>query len=198
MTPNTPESAELLPKKFFVFDVEAIGLHGEGFAVAGGTYDENGKAEHEFCMSVDPSSAFGSAEDRKWVSENVPKLEVTHHEISGMRHAFWALMREAMANGAIVVADCGWPVEARFLEACVNDRPEQCWWEGPYPLHDLASMLLERGQDPLKTNERLENELPAHHPLMDVRQSVRLLTTRPTPSAPRLEKTGEAADDKKN
>ena len=34
-------------------------------------------------------------------------------------------------------------------------------------------MALDR--DPMATNERMPDELPAHHPLMDARQSARLL-----------------------
>ena len=30
---------------FFVIDVESVGLHGEGFAVAGGVYLRNGAAQ---------------------------------------------------------------------------------------------------------------------------------------------------------
>jgi hypothetical protein len=46
---------------------------------------------------------------------------------------------------------------------------------GPYPLHDLASILLAHGRDPLAKNERLPEELPEHDPLNDARQSARLL-----------------------
>ncbi len=37
------------PEHVFIFDVESVGLHGEGFAVAGGVYRaENAAAQSEF------------------------------------------------------------------------------------------------------------------------------------------------------
>ena len=48
-------------------------------------------------------------------------------------------------------------------------------WQGPYPLHDLASVILALGGNALELTERLPDELPAHHPLMDARQSARQL-----------------------
>ena len=73
------------------------------------------------------------------------------------------------------MADCAWPVEANFLSACVKLNHKEREWQGPYPLHDLASVLLALGADALAVTERLPDELPAHHPLMDARQSARQL-----------------------
>ena len=78
------------------------------------------------------------------------------------------------ALGARLVADCTWPVEARFLVACVMDDPEERRWEGPYPLLDVASVRLGAGLDPLASGKRLARELPEHHPMGDTRQSARL------------------------
>ena len=162
-------------KLFFVFDVESVGLHGEGFSVAGGTYRETGECLYEFCFSVPRELARGTKASRIWVDENVPKLPRTHATLKAMRTDFWEEWLHAKKLGAVAVADCAWPVEARFLAACVDDDHEAREWEGPYPLHDLASIQLAYGVDPLATNERLPNELPAHHPQRDVRQSARLL-----------------------
>ena len=40
-----------LPSLFFVFDVESVGLHGEGFAVAGGVYTATGGTLWEFWLA---------------------------------------------------------------------------------------------------------------------------------------------------
>ena len=61
------------------------------------------------------------------------------------------------------------------MAAAVDDDLERREWQGPYPLHDLASVLLALGADALAVAERRPNELPAHHPLMDARQSARQL-----------------------
>jgi len=72
-------------------------------------------------------------------------------------------------------ADCSWPVEARFLARCVENDFDKREWEGPYPLHEIATVLLLAGKNPSEKFPRQENELPEHNPLNDARQSARLL-----------------------
>ena len=165
---------------FMVFDVESIGLHGEGFAVGYVVIDRGGTVLEERTYACDPDTAAGLPKDRRWVDANVPKLahpEASHPASTptDVRAEFWNRWLHWKAQGAALVADCCWPVEARFLAACVDDCRPVRDWGGPYPLHDLASVLLAVGRDPLATNDRLPSELPAHHPLNDARQSARLL-----------------------
>ena len=75
-----------------------------------------------------------------------------------------------------MAADCCWPVEANFLAQCIADNKQRTG-DGPYPLLDVSSFLVATGSDPLKQYPRLPNELPAHNPLADARQSARLLRT---------------------
>jgi hypothetical protein len=76
----------------------------------------------------------------------------------------------------MAAADCAWPVEARFLARCVNDKPREREWQGPYPLMEIASYLEAAGMDPMKEYDRLPSELPKHNPLCDARQSARMLS----------------------
>ena len=170
MKPNTP---------FFIFDVESIGLHGEGFAVAGGVYLANGAAQYEFAYSCPMSEAKGVEEDRQWVKENVPILEITHRMPIAMRDEFWKQWTEAKSKypDITMAVECGWPVEARFLAACINDFPEGRRWEGPYPLQEIASLMTAAGMEPMANYPRTASELPAHNPLTDARLSARLLST---------------------
>lgn len=160
---------------FMVFDVESIGLHGEGFAVAWVVVNRDGERLGEGCMSTDPKQCAGTDEGRRWVSENVPPLEQTSPTKQHLRNTFWHEWRKWADRGAVLVADCAWPVEANFLTACVKLNHAEREWQGPYPLHDLASILLILGADALAAAERLSDELPVHHPLMDARQSARQL-----------------------
>lgn len=165
---------------FMVFDVESIGLHGEGFAVGYVVIDRGGTVLEERTYACDPDTAAGLPKDRRWVDANVPRLahpEASHPTSTptSVRAEFWYRWLYWKEIGAVLVADCCWPVEARFLAACVEDCRPQRDWEGPYPLHDLASVMLALGRDPTATHARLPNELPAHHPLHDARQSARLL-----------------------
>jgi hypothetical protein len=162
-------------KYFMVFDVESIGLHGEGFAVAWVVIDREG-AIHEEALYVCPrEQCQGTDGDREWVEGNVPELEVTCATKDELYSSFWRGWRDWQAEGAILVADCGWPVEANFLSACVRASPERRGWKGPYPLHELASILLACGQDPLAHTARQPDELPEHHPLGDAKHSARQL-----------------------
>lgn len=162
------------PPRYFVFDVESIGLAGEGFAVGYTLVDRSGKSILDGLMHCDPALASGTDEGRTWVAENCPTLMgpqmVGPREV---RDTFWAVLQVARDLGALIFADCAWPVEARFLRDCVNDDPTR-EFNGPYPLHDVASVMLAAGMDPLTTYPRVEGET-AHNPVGDARQSARLL-----------------------
>lgn len=163
------------PNKFLVFDVESIGLHGEGFAV-GWVLVEGREQTHEGRFSCPPDQAGGHNAARYWVKENIPRIFPDDCRTpKQVRDRFWELWDHHRLEGALLVADCAWPVEARFLAACVDDDPGPREWGGPYPLHDLASIVLAKGGDPMATRERTERELPIHDPLADARQSARLL-----------------------
>jgi len=160
---------------FFVFDVESIGLRGEGFAVAGGVYLSNGSAQSEFCFCCPAERAEGLQSNRDWVCNNVPRLETTHRDTFGIRMAFWKAWENAKESGAQMAADCLWPVEARFLQDCIRDDAARIP-TAPYPIHEIASVMLAAGMDPMKTYPRLPSEMPRHNPLADARQSARLLS----------------------
>lgn len=161
---------------FFIFDVESVGLHGQAFAVGGGIYLGNGAAQREFRFACPIDACDGAESDRKWVKENVPVLEQTHHAPAVIRKSFWEEWMKAKRDypEIIMAVECGWPVEARFLCACIDDEPEARRWAGPYPLHEIASIMEAAGMDAMKTYERTPSE-PAHDPLGDSRLSARLL-----------------------
>lgn len=162
-------------KSFFVFDVESIGLHGEAFAVGGGLYLENGAAQWEFCFSCDPRCAAGLESDRDWVIKNIPIIGITHRSPQFIMEAFWEKWEIARSQGAVMAAECMWPVETNFLESCLNKNFDRAA-TAPYPCHDIASIMLAAGLDPLATYDRMPSELPKHNPLADARQSARLLS----------------------
>jgi hypothetical protein len=175
-----------IPELFMIFDVESIGLHGEGFAVGYVVVDRTGREEDAGLFHCDPDHATGRPAGRAWVAANVPDLAGPRGRAIGnrpghrtaprhVRDLFWAAWDGWKANGAALAADCPWPVEARFLIACIDDDPIAREWRGPYPLIDVASVRLAAGLDPLGTADRLPDELPAHDPLRDARQSARLL-----------------------
>lgn len=163
------------PEFFFVFDVESIGLHGEGYAFGWVVVDKKGERQEEGIFSCPPEYACGPTKDREWVAQNIPALEATHGDPHDVRNGFWNKWIEWKEKGAALVADCNWPVEVRFLTKCIDDNHKERCWNGPYPFLDLASILFALGMDPIGTFPRKPNEEPAHHPLADAKQSARIL-----------------------
>lgn len=159
---------------FMVFDVESIGLHGEGWAWGYVVITKDGERLDHGWRSCDPALAFGSDEGRAWVAENCPPLHPNSDTPIILRREFWAAWRVWKERGAVLVADCAWPVEAGFLSDCVRDNHDGRQWQGPYPLHELASFMVAAGMDPMATYDRLPDE-PQHDPLGDAKQSARLL-----------------------
>lgn len=161
------------------FDVECNGLHGAAFAVGAVLLSSRGAVRETFL-----ARAPLDAPPMPWVQENVlPALAdvpETHPTARAMRDAFWAWFADRKAQkGTLVVVDCGWPVEARFLAACVDDVPHERAFVGPYPLHEVASLRLAAGMDPfggraedvLSASERAAHR--AHHPAYDALVSAR-------------------------
>lgn len=165
-----------IPALVFIFDVESIGLHGEGFAVAGGTYNHLGEPAHEFAFHCDSDAADGDYDDREWIQKHVTinPDSVRFEEPFYVREAFWKEWEIAKGLGAVMFVECGIPVEANFLARCI-DQESARKWEGPYPCHEIATMMLAAGMDPMATYPRLPREMPAHEPLADSRLSARLL-----------------------
>lgn len=157
-----------------VFDVESIGLHGDGYAV-GYVVIQDGKEVESGMFACPASKANGADSDRLWVYENIPQIAPDSPDPLAVRENFWCRWMEWKAKGALLAADCAWPVEARFLAACVDALPDERRFTGPYPLVEISTWMMAAGQDPMKTHTRLESELPQHNPLADARQSARLL-----------------------
>lgn len=164
----------LLIDPIMVFDVESIGLHGEGFAV-GFVVIQAGKEVDARRFACTPIEAYGDVDDREWVSANIPPIPVTCDTPISVRDLFWSEWQAWKKKGAILAADCGWPVEARFLCGCIDDESPYRKWEGPYPFLEISSYLLAKGMDPMKKYARYKEELPEHDPLADSRQSARRL-----------------------
>lgn len=166
------------PDHLMVIDVESVGLHGEAFAVGYVVVSTNGTVLEERLLACDPSKVQGDDDGRLWIANNIPVLDVTHDNPQEMRAAFWKAWTQwntASYINAVMVAECAWPVEARFLASCVDDDRLNRRWQGPFPLHEVSTMLMARGIDPHETFPRTMDEMPLHNPLKDARHSARKL-----------------------
>lgn len=163
------------PTKFFVFDVESVGLHGEGFAVGYVVVDRERNELERGVFLCAPNTASGYPDGYQWVKDYVPRMTLTHEAPWMVRAAFWRRWIYWKEQKAALAADCAWPVEARFLIACVEDNMVAREWHGPYPLIDIGTVLFAKGFDPLGKYPRKTKELPEHNPLCDALQSARIL-----------------------
>ena len=159
---------------YFVFDCESIGIHGEAFAVGWVVIGEAGQQVATAGYACHPDLAKGDDEGRAWLAQHLPSLNYNCRDPKHVREEFCRAWQFARGKGVLLVADCPWPVEARFLATCVDEGllgP----LEGPYPLLDVASVRLAAGLDPLTEAPRLLTEVPPHDPRVDAKQSARLL-----------------------
>lgn len=157
-----------------VFDVESIGLHGDGYAV-GYVVTDRDKEYEVGLIACQPRFAHGTDEDRVWCSNNIPEIKENCTSTLEVRQVFWDKWMEWKEKGALLAADCQWPVEARLLCACIDDHKSDRAFNGPYPFIEISSVLIAKGIDPMADYPRLSNELPKHNPLADATQSARLL-----------------------
>ena len=158
--------------KVLSFDVESMGLNGEAFALGISVW-EDGKEIDSVCVSrsIERYIENGqyalrdcSTKDLIWLCRNLPEDILYPEHRNESLGAEFEKMREKYPN-AIVLADCGYPVETNFLKVYGIDV---------YPLIDLGSILLAKGKDSIGNCERKENELPKHNPLCDARQAARI------------------------
>jgi len=164
--------------KVFSLDVECVGLYGDVFAVGVSILDEKGNELESLFLRADHNIATGLEDSRKWIEINViPTLgDINCVSLRELRDRFWEFYTECRRKypDLMIVADCGSPCESGFFRTCVMDDIRKRQWYAPYPLHELGTLLLAKGKDPLANYERLPNELPKHNPLADARQSGRL------------------------
>ena len=160
--------------KRVILDAESIGLHGECFAIGYVVKDELGKEVESGMASCPIETAKGDLDDCEWVSANVSLGEPTHANPRAVRDWWWEIYRRLSAEGAGFWCDCLWPVEANLFSACIADDPVARKWLGPYPLGEITEYLRMAGRNPLEYYPRLDDELPAHNPRNDSRQSARI------------------------
>ncbi|KKN31482.1 hypothetical protein LCGC14_0823550 [marine sediment metagenome] len=173
-------------KYYFSLDIESVGLFGQPISAGWVIVDEKGKELEEGYLARPVQL---HRQDDAWIIENVepamPRDETGNVILNcnseyELLVRFWEAWLEARQQypGIVMVSDCPWPVEAGFLLRVVQEyRPQITMKDAPYPILDVASVVAASGGDPTATFSREANELPAHDPTKDARQSVRIMLT---------------------
>lgn len=159
--------------KVLSFDIESNGLHGQAFSVGAVLIDsDNHKVIDEYtsrCPIV--------GEVDEWVQANVlPSMKDVPEDCKDtpeLRKKFWVWYKEAKAKSDLIVCSNPYPVETRFLAACQDDDLKERYWDHPFPLLDLGTMLYTIGaKTPSERGEYIgkavkdENSL-VHNPRWD-------------------------------
>lgn len=152
-------------------DVESNGLHGKAFAVGAVLMKLDGTIIDEFAARCPIRG-----ETDPWVIKNVlPAMKdfaQTHASAKAMRKAFWEWYKQAKERADYVLFDNGYPVEARFFLDCQDDDIDGRYWDHPFPVLELASLLVQVGIKPLAIRYKLvEDQLGGqnlqHNPRFD-------------------------------
>lgn len=134
---------------FLSLDAESNGLHGPAFAVGAVLVRADGIVLDEFNGRatirgpVDEwveKNVLGSIRD--WEADKYPGYKA-------LRTAFWQWFSKNRARTDWFLTDNGYPVEHRFLIQCQEDDLKARYWQHPYPVIDVATLLLQAGVKPL-------------------------------------------------
>jgi len=165
------------PRYIISIDAEATSLHGSVFAIGAVVLETASGCWLDKCLWLTRNHPHVNSFVEMHVLPALEKETATHSNMALMRDDFWRWLKSKIAlSGSIVVADCGWPVEANLLSACVADSPDD-EMDGPYPLHEVATLLLAADLDPKGDYWHLmspEKRLRKHHPTIDAEQSARI------------------------
>ena len=152
-------------------DVESNGLHGKAFAVGAVLIKCDGTILDEFSArcpirgEVDPWV-------QKYVLPPMVNFKSTHRSAKAMRTDFWEWFKSAKQQSDYVLFGNGYPVEARFFLDCQDDNLNERYWDHPFPVLEIGSLLMQVGIKPLAVQFRLvEDELSGqnlqHNPRWD-------------------------------
>jgi len=160
--------------KILCFDVETNGLHGDAFAVGAVVMDSNGVMIDEFTARTKINGQVNP-----WVEKNVlpvvQDMPLTHTSEKDLREAFWKWFVSAEETADYVLVGNGYPVEYRFLMKCQEANLEERYWQHPFPILDLFSLLIQIGDKSSKSKllgEIInEHKLMLHNPLDDAKMT---------------------------
>ncbi len=134
-----------------VFDIEATDLFGDAIAIGGVLMNKSdGKVLSKFggrCPMTSEPTVFV----KEYVLPAIQDLKSYDHQEDLFR-AFWEWYYKMthdegdMLDNVDVFVDFGYPLEARFLYEI--QKLVGKYWNGPYPLHEVSTLLLAIGVTP--------------------------------------------------
>ena len=123
-----------------------------------------------------------------WIEKHVipaiPSTCVILPTLREFREAAWNAYQSVMQRAKectgtppLVMAENGFPVEAKFFIDCIRDDVAKRQRQAPFPLHEVCTWVhsFRLSEEQLQhLNRREPDELPRHNPYADARQSLRI------------------------
>ena len=156
--------------KLLSFDLETNGLHGQAFAIGAVLMGADGETINEFTARTNIEGLIDP-----WVEKNVlpaiADVTITHSSYEDMREDFWAWYLENKPKADYVLVNNGYPVEYRFLLDCQEANLDERYWQHPFPILDLTSLLVQHDHKTPIDKTKLTNgeKYSLHHPLHDAK-----------------------------
>lgn len=155
----------------FIVDGETDGLYGEIFAYAAIVADIN---TGEIVDSIGIYANNIKIESKFVIDNILPVIVSKGMSISRsitneteLMQTFWRFYNKYREE-SIVIADFAAPVEARMFYVAVTKNKPIREFKAPYPLHELATMLLLNGLDPdMNRDSFMEDKMYKHNPYVD-------------------------------
>lgn len=160
----------------FIIDAEVDGLYGPLLTLAVLIADQDGQVIEEFYAGLPKNLA---SVETEWVKTNVLPFVGNYHNVDSEEELLdqvWRLWA-SYGKSAICYADVPFPVETGIWHRIMARQEKSSEQEGPFPLIDLASILLAKGINPLTNRLDLARKsFVLHNALDDVRLTNHLLT----------------------
>ena len=150
-------------RHFKIVDVKSNGLLGEPFAIAAVILDEFGRIADSFygrCPIYGDVVPFVS----KHVLPALPSGS-EHPSLAHLCRAFWTFHVLTQTQFECEVwADIPFPVKTRFFQRCVELDPSR-EMDLPFPLLDVATAMVVKGWDPMRSREDFctEDKIAKHY-----------------------------------
>jgi hypothetical protein len=170
-------------KSVFIVDGETDGLYGSVFAISAVVADIDTFDIKDIFSSQIEMNAYECLSD-SWVKDNVvPAIEKGSKCIltdkvhkNELLSDFWNFYSAWNDGTTLFLADFGAPVEANLFRKCVLADLYTRNFSGPYPLHELGTILLLNGYDPDMSRDNYYSNVEfKHHPYFDCESSLNIL-----------------------
>lgn len=160
-------------------DAETNGLWGHPFAIAAIVYDEYGNDFARFVGRLSDDKV-----TNQWVKENVlptlQNLPVTHDTDHFGLLSDFANFYMKYKDNCNIICHMGYIVEA-WLFRILNTTGIISDWDAPYPLYDISSILLFKGEDATSVDKyaekyglKITDYGSTHNPLYDCEVTFRV------------------------